>query len=213
MFPLKNAMLYFENNHLADALNKAYSAIPSGKCDSCGACCYDNVPMSAVEFLNLVSFLKGSNQLEETLQKVSKWYKMQYQEVQSCIFLADMRCQVYGVRPLTCRLFGHQTKDEQDAIEIIIRQQKKEAALTLDQTFGIKVNKEVIDHVITSCGFISDVPFDKNARDACFDTVQMMDAPLYFEDLLPEEWVNMTLIEWFVAVYLDEDDLFESLER
>lgn len=210
-FLFDDALEAFEVGKGIEALNQLYATIPSGRCDSCGACCYDNVPLSVGEFLALVSYLKSEGRLERAVEKVARWYVYQFETVQPCVFLGDdKRCEVYAVRPLVCRLFGHQTADEQARrVKIVLEQNQKLAAAVKD-AYGIVIKPEVVKHAIQQCGFVPDEVFEKSSQDSLFDAVQQLDLPYYQQGLVDLEYINLSLVEWFVLAFLDEDELLDQ---
>lgn len=210
-FLFDGALQAFRENLVDEALKALYSEIPSGQCSSCGACCYDNVPLSAGEFLAIVDGLERSGTLSETLERVAKWYVYQFNRVQPCVFLDDkMRCQIYDYRPLVCRLFGHQTPEEQARRVDIVLSQNKDLAKAVKEAYDINIHETVVNHVIRQCDFIPDKPFDKALQDKSFDAVQQVDLQFYQEGLIDLDYINLSLIEWFVLAYLDEDALLDQ---
>lgn len=210
-FLFEDALEAFEVGKGVDALNQLYQTIPSGRCDSCGACCYDNVPLSAGEFLALVSYLKAQGQLDAAVEKVARWYIYQFETVQPCVFLGeDKRCEVYAVRPLVCRLFGHQTSEEQARRVKIVLEQNQMLAAAVKEAYGIVIKSEVVRHAIQQCGFVPDAVFEKASQDGLFDQVQQLDLPFYQQGLVDLEYINLSLVEWFVLAFLDEDELLDQ---
>ncbi len=197
-----------QNNHL-EKLTMHYRQIPGGNCSSCPKCCYDNVPLSAVEFAYIIYTL--GSRINDYHKKVEQWYLNQYKFVQPCIFLEDGLCQIYNSRPLTCRLFGHQSTAEQLKRIKTVRAEKIKAAEWLYHEYGIKVSKEVIDHAIAPCDFKSDLPFTKAQANQLFDTITMLSSAYYRQGLIDDSFINLTLIEWMLAYYHDESVLFEML--
>lgn len=208
---LKQALKRFNDMDTKSELNRIYSVITGGTCSSCGKCCYDNVGLSACEFLNILDFLQKEDRIKETVSAVENWYMNQYVKVQPCIFLKDNRCTVYEVRPLTCRLFGHQEAAEQNGRVELVLKQNQEAKQFLREEYGIAVSDEVLEHAIRQCDFKPQVRLTKAERAELFDLIQQEDKDYYLGDLIDEELINLSLIEWFVALYIDEDELFERL--
>jgi Fe-S-cluster containining protein len=209
--PLVNALAMFHTLKQEEVIETLMEGIPGGTCDSCGACCHDNVPLSAVEFMRIVSRLHEGDLLAEAVQKAQDWYLNQFDRVQPCIFLVDNLCTIYNQRPLTCRLFGHQSSEEQDKRVKKVLQQNKVLASDLKKQFGIEVNQAVVNHAIVQCGFVPEKNMTKAQQDLLYDQVQALDAPYYLKGFIDENWINLTMIEWFVLVFLDEDVLLERI--
>ncbi len=210
-FAFESALERFRQQNDGGQLNALYDTIPSGHCDSCGACCYDNVPLSAAEFLALVDHLEkqGDGALEKAIEGVASWYRYQFKRAQPCVFLDQNKCTVYPVRPLVCRLFGHQSAEEQARRVPIVLEQNAQLAKALKESYNITVAKAVVDHVIRQCDFKPDGIFDKASQDSLFDQVQMVDTPYYQEGHLALDYINLSLVEWFVLAYLEEDELLD----
>ncbi len=199
---------FIEHNHL-EKLERYYRQIPGGSCSACPKCCYDNVPLSAVEFAHICYALGDG--LSDYRQKVRTWYLNQYRVVQPCIFLEDDLCQIYSVRPLTCRLFGHQSKAEQLKRIKVVRAEKRKAAQWLYEEYRIKVAPQVVDHVIEPCDFKSEKPFTKAQANRVFDAITMLSSVYYRRQLIDDSLINLTLIEWLLYYFDDERVLFETL--
>ncbi len=97
----------------------------------CAHCCYQLVLPTYAEWLAIEEYLQGNQPLFDTLrerlrQSISAWNSYVQQSGgrvnveklpgdwagQPCPFLdpQSQKCQVYPVRPLTCRIFGSRTK-------------------------------------------------------------------------------------------------------
>lgn len=204
---MKNTVnLFIEQNHQTK-LQKYYNQIPRGTCSACPKCCYDNVPLSAVEFASIIHAL--GERLERYQNSVVDWYLNQYKRVQPCIFLENERCQIYAIRPLTCRLFGHQSKREQLKRVVTVRAEKAKAAQWLNDQYNILVAPQVIRHVIEPCDFSADKPFSKAQANQLFDAITTLSSVYYLEGIIDESLINLTLIEWMLAYFHDEEALFK----
>ncbi len=199
---------FIEHNHL-EKLERYYRQIPGGSCSACPKCCYDNVPLSAAEFAHICHALGDG--LSDYRQKVRTWYLNQYRVVQSCIFLEDGLCQIYRARPLTCRLFGHQSKAEQLRRIETVRAEKRKAAQWLYEEYRIKVAPEVVDHAIEPCDFVAEKRFTKNQANQLFDAITMLSSVYYQQGLVYDSLINLTLIEWLLYYFDDEQRLFDEL--
>ncbi len=200
---------FFNKNGHLEKLERHYRQIPGGSCNACPKCCYDNVPLSAVEFAH-ICFALG-DRLSDYRQKVRAWYLNQYRVVQPCIFLEDGLCQIYGARPLTCRLFGHQSKSEQLKRIKVVRAEKVKAAQWLYAKYNIKVAPQVVNHVIKPCDFKPEKPFLKAQANRIFDAITMLSSVYYQQGLVDDSLINLTLIEWLLAFFDDEQVVFEML--
>ncbi len=200
---------FFNSNGHQVQLEAYYQQIPAGTCTTCPKCCYDNVPLSVVEFAYIMATL--GDKIDHYQAKLEQWYLNQYNRVQPCIFLENGLCQIYQVRPLTCRLFGHQSKDEQLKRISRVRRDKAKMADWLYQNYHITVVSEVINHVITSCDFKAEESFSKAQANQLFDDIVMLSRDYYQNDLIDETMINLTLIEWLLLYFDNEEVLFERL--
>lgn len=199
---------FTKQDHQAQ-LETYYRQIPTGRCSHCPKCCYDNVPLSAVEFAYIISTLE--KEINRYQQSVVDWYLNQYQRVQPCIFLENGRCQIYAIRPLTCRLFGHQSKREQLKRVATVRAEKAKAAQWLNDQYNISVAPQVIHHVIEPCDFSADKPFSKAQANQLFDAITTLSSVYYLEGIIDELLINLTLIEWMLAYFHDEEALLNLM--
>ena len=105
----KSAEKIADLRHL-DTLNKLYSALPSGTCSGCAACCSESVNISFLEFSNIL--INGVFRLDYEAQnalrkRILSYYLLEWVKPQKCPFLdEEKRCIIYETRPLPCRLFG-----------------------------------------------------------------------------------------------------------
>ncbi len=197
-----------QSNHL-QALERHYRQIPGGRCSACPKCCYDNVPLSAVEFAHICYAL--GDELNDYREKVETWYLNQYRAVQPCLFLEGGLCRIYRARPLTCRLFGHQSKAEQLKRIKTVRAEKLKAAQWLYDEFKITVAPQVVAHAIEPCDFVAEKSFNKAQANQMFDAITQLSSVYYQQGLIDDSLINLTLIEWLLYYLHDEQSLFDEL--
>ncbi len=190
-------------------LDAYYQQIPSGSCSACPKCCYDNVPLSVVEFAYILT--TTGDRINRYKAKVEQWYLNQYNCVQPCIFLENGLCEIYRVRPLTCRLFGHQSKTEQLKRIKKVKQDKAKMADWLYKAYSITVVPEVVEHVIEPCDFTAEKPFTKAQANQLFDNIAMLSRAYYQNNFIDETMINLTLIEWLLLYFDNEEELFTRL--
>ncbi len=200
---------YFNQQNHRVQLDAYYQQIPTGTCTACPKCCYDNVPLSVVEFAYILATL--GDKINDYQAKLEQWYLNQYNRVQPCVFLDNGLCQIYQARPLTCRLFGHQSKTEQFKRIAKVRVDKAKMADWLQSEYNITVQPEVINHVIEPCDFTAEKPFSKAQANQLFDDITMLSRAYYQNDLIDETMINLTLIEWLLLYFDNEDVLFDRL--
>ncbi len=75
-------------------------------CRSCGTCCKADIPIHAPEVMKLseLTGLKIREIVEDDGYK-NHTLQMRLKNDETCIFLKDSRCQIYGDRPLICYKF------------------------------------------------------------------------------------------------------------
>ena len=70
----------------------------------CGNCCLrPKIPINELEIMGISWFV--SNKLDETKKAIVKDQVFKQNESAKCPFLVEMRCAIYPVRPLACRMF------------------------------------------------------------------------------------------------------------
>lgn len=93
-----------EIEEIKKCLNEIYSKVPEFKCENCGECC-GPVVWSYPEDLVIREYLEKNN-MEYVYWSQEQWIENKLK----CPQLGDGSCKIYPVRPLVCRLQGHNKK-------------------------------------------------------------------------------------------------------
>lgn len=193
-------------------LEAIYNSAPTGHCPGCGTCCYDAVTVSLVEFLAIENHLIVTGQLNEALRESMRAFVTQeLTTVQACPFLTEKRCSIYSVRPLTCRLYGFQSHNEQMTRRRVLLKQHKQMAKAYEIAYGYRIPKAVVDHVLFHCPvFIPSERWTKCKSSLLFDRLLALDSDLYIRGLVDEELVNLTLVDWFLESMGERERIIEK---
>jgi Fe-S-cluster containining protein len=96
---------------LHDDLSATLDALPSKALHACAAgcffCCYLPVDVLAPEAFRIAAHLRHTRAPAELATLACRLASQRQQGlgVHPCVFLADGRCSIYGVRPLVCRAY------------------------------------------------------------------------------------------------------------
>jgi len=198
-----------------DDLTDLYESLPQGQCPGCGICCYDAVQTSFVEFLWIRRYLKERGGIGEPLKERTRNYVVtELIKVNPCPFLLNNRCDIYPVRPLTCRLFGFQSRNEQNQRRIKLMKEHKAVQRHYLEVLHARIPQAVIDHVIPFCEAF--LPLDKwNIQKSrlVYDRLMALDAPYYIEGAVPERYLARTLVDWLLIDMDEEERVYELREH
>lgn len=191
-------MIEVEGEAVFERLNAIYDAIPGGKCSGCASCCFDAVQTSFVEYMHIRHHLHNHGLLtQEVVKRLESFGINELTEVAPCPFLTDGACGIYAVRPLTCRLFGFQSRNEQLQRKKVLLAQHKGISHVIYDRYGYKVPDAVMNHVISFCeDFVPDQKLSKRKRALLYDQIMALDAPYFITSRVDESLMQMTLIDW-----------------
>jgi len=198
-----------EENDYIDGLNQIYSRVPSGECNGCGTCCGESVRTHFVEFLNIYKYLVDENKLTKELKsKIMTFYFTELTEVRPCPFREEEGCLIYPVRPLVCRLFGHLSETEHNGGIDAIHAENEDAAEYMEDEYGLKIPNEVIFKTIPYCkSFKPEYTIEQEERIELSTSLLMMDSEFFKEGLLDDYHMHYGLVQWFVDLWLDEEEV------
>lgn len=194
--------------------------MPSGMCAGCTTCCHDSVPVSLVEYATLRPTLRETpERFEQAVLRAKQFVVNELTTVNACPLLEDKRCTVYQTRPLTCRLFGFQSRAEQKRREKHLVEAHRQIARDVLETTGFTVPDAVIRHVIPYCeAFIPDRGLSPAKQRSYYDALMALNAPIFIEKVAPESLMGLTLVEWILldadaldSAYAEKDVLLQSL--
>ncbi len=197
------------------ALESIYRDLPKGDCPGCARCCYDAVPASLVEFMQIRKYLVQYDLLDEKLfERVYHFILTELDQINACPFLIDNRCMVYPVRPLTCRLFGFQSRTEQNQRRVQLKKSHKKSQRYFRKVYGYEVSDAVINHVIEFCeDFVVGEKWSRQKSGQCYDELMRLDSHYFIEKSVPESWFNKTLVDWILMLSGEELRVCEEREK
>jgi|GEM_PF-572353 len=197
--------MYHEIEH-DQSLETIYKEIPSGQCSGCGNCCAESVHIFYSEFLSIYDHLVHLDKLEETLDRVKAFHVQEWSKAQKCIFLdSDNRCEIYPVRPLVCRLFGHKSKKQHNKDYKLIKKRNKQVDKAIFQVHGVHISKEVLKHKIRYCkDFIKDQDMPLGDHNALMDRMYGLEMVYLAEGYIDEGDFDKSLTQWFVDFFLPD---------
>ena len=203
---IKESIQLFNEDHHQDQLNSIYHKIPSGSCNGCGNCCEESVHLFYSEFLSIYQYLEKENKVDETLEKVKTFHRNEWAKPQKCVFLTkDNLCEIYAVRPLVCRLFGHKSKHQHNKDYKKIKKRNKSVDQAVYIEYGVHISKEVLNHKIKFCkSFESDKVLSPEARTLIMDEMYGLEMNYLTADIISDEDFEKSLTQWFIDYFIKD---------
>lgn len=200
---------YAKKNKLFEKLNNIYETLPKGKCTGCGSCCMESVGINLIEFLNIYNYLQDKDELrKKSLDRIIDYYFMEFMEKRSCPFKDENnRCEIYDVRPLNCRLFGHWRKEDYNKNLKDITEKNKQYQNIMKGKYGFDISDEVVNYKIKYCeDFIPDNRYlSKSERLSFADNVMVLDSRLFSKGIIDIEFRDRGIVEYFIDSLLDQN--------
>lgn len=200
---------YAKKNKLFEKLNNIYETLPKGKCTGCGSCCMESVGINLIEFLNIYNYLQDKDELrKKSLDRIMDYYFMEFMEKRSCPFKDENnRCEIYDVRPLNCRLFGHWRKEDYNKNLKDITEKNKQYQNIMKGKYGFDISDEVVNYKIKYCeDFIPDNRYlSKSERLSFADNVMVLDSRLFSKGIIDIEFRDRGIVEYFIDSLLDQN--------
>ena len=203
---LNKSLELFNHQEHAEVLDSIYRKIPEGTCSGCGGCCAESVHLFYSEFIRIIKYLKENGGLENTLERVEEFYNNEWLKPQGCVFLKeDKTCEIYSVRPLVCRLFGHKSKAKHYKDYKKILKKNKSIDKEFYKAYGVHVSKAVIKHRIKYCkDFKTLSSMDEESIKMLMDHMYGIEMDYLQEELIQEDAYEKSLTQWFVDYYLSK---------
>lgn len=201
------AIFLAEENHLFEMLNDIYEGLPTGDCKHCNRCCTEDVDVSFLEFINIYRYLKKNGLYETFSKKAIGYYMKEYIYRGSCPFLENNRCGIYPVRPLTCRGFGHLSREDYEANYEQVLMQNKIGADGFEEAFGVRISDSIINYKIPYCEDFTkeeNQTLEKNREN--INSIFSLDVAFLQEELLDYGNVNTSLCGWFAYIKYGKDE-------
>lgn len=200
---------YAKKNQLFEKLNNIYDTLPKGECAGCGNCCMESVGINLIEFLNIFNYLQDKNELrKKSLDKIIDYYFLEFMEKKSCPFKDENnRCEIYEVRPLNCRLFGHWKKEDYNKNLKDVTDKNKQYKNIMKVKYGINISDEVVNYKIKYCEeFMPENRYlSKSERLNFADNIMVLDSKLFSKGVIDIEFRDRGIVEYFIDSLLDQN--------
>lgn len=200
---------YAKKNQLFEKLNNIYDTLPKGECTGCGNCCMESVGINLIEFLNIFNYLQDKDELrKKSLDRIMEYYFMEFMEKKSCPFKDENnRCEIYEVRPLNCRLFGHWKKEDYNKNLKDIIEKNKQYKSIMKGKYGFDISDEVVNYKIKYCEeFIPENRYlSKSERLNFADNIMVLDSRLFSKGVIDIEFRDRGIVEYFIDSLLDQN--------
>ncbi|MCC3869127.1 YkgJ family cysteine cluster protein [Terrisporobacter mayombei] len=200
---------YAKKNQLFEKLNNIYDTLPKGECTGCGNCCMESVGINLIEFLNIFNYLQDKDELrKKSLDSIIDYYFMEFMEKKSCPFKDENnRCEIYEVRPLNCRLFGHWKKEDYNKNLKDVTDKNKQYKNIMKIKYGFDISDEVVNYKIKYCEeFIPENRYlSKSERLNFADNIMVLDSRLFSKRVIDIEFRDRGIVEYFIDSLLDQN--------
>ena len=200
---------YAKKNQLFEKLNNIYETLPKGQCIGCGSCCMESVGINLIEFLNIYNYLQDKDELrKKSLDRIMDYYFMEFMEKKSCPFKDENnRCEIYEVRPLNCRLFGHWKKEDYNKNLKDITEKNQQYKNVMKVKYGFDISDEVVNYKIKYCeDFIPENRYlSKSERLNFADNVMVLDSRLFSKGIIDIEFRDRGIVEYFIDSLLSQN--------
>ena len=200
---------YAKENQLFEKLNNIYDTLPKGKCTGCGSCCMESVGINLIEFLNIFNYLQDKDELrKKSLDKIMDYYFMEFMEKKSCPFKDEnKRSEIYEVRPLNCRLFGHWKKEDYNKNLKDITEKNQQYKNIMKGKYGFDISDEVVNYKIKYCeDFIPENRYlSKSERLNFADNLMVLDSRLFAKGVIDIEFRDRGIVEYFIDSLLNQN--------
>jgi Fe-S-cluster containining protein len=156
--------------------------------------------------------MKTHNIYDQLNEKIENHYFSELYKRQDCPFLnSDKGCSIYPVRPMVCRMFGHSSKKDHEASYQGILEMNEEADAYFFETYQKHIPDEVKFHKIDYCqSFKPSKVMSKSSRQELIDHLFQLDTQFLFEDLIPEDAINLSITNWFIYLKYSEEEASEK---
>ena len=133
---------------------------------------------------------------------------MEFLEKRPCPFRDENnRCEIYEVRPLNCRLFGHWKKEDynknlKDVIDKNIQYKN-----VMKGKYGFDISDEVVNYKIKYCNsFIPEERYlSKSERLDFADSLMVLDSQLFSKGIIDIEFRDRGIVEYFIDSLLNQN--------
>lgn len=200
---------YAKKNKLFEELNNIYDTLPKGECTGCGSCCMESVGINLIEFLNIFNYLQDKDELrKKSMARIIDYYFMEFIEKNSCPFKDENnRCEIYEVRPLNCRLFGHWKKEDYNKNLKDITLKNQQYKNIMKGKYGFDISDNVVNYKIKYCeDFIPENRYLSKAERLSFaDSLMVLDSRIFSKGIIDIEFRDRGIVEYFIDSILNQN--------
>lgn len=210
---IEESLGLLHDSGLNDQVENVLNSLPIGDCRGCTKCCSESVNTSYTEFIRIYEYLEDREELfEGLLPKIFDYYFLEPVKRQKCPFLnTDGRCLIYPVRPLPCRIFGFLSEKDYKSNLDMINESNKTIFEDFKNNYGIEIPDSVMNFNIDYCkDFKSDIKLTLDERDEIIEKFINFDSLFFQNDLLDENFINQSLLSWFMYLYYDMESLSKT---
>lgn len=195
-----------------DSLNRIYEKVSAGNCSGCGECCSESVGASFVEAEVVFATIKqmDSQKRKTILKKIMEYYFDIYDIRQKCPFLNEEKlCQIYEVRPLNCRLYGHWKKSEYDANLERLKAQNLEISRLIKKKYGYNVSDDYLGFSIRYCDIFDGELFKLSKRNELYDELIVLDSKHFVKNKILTAYEDKGIVEHIVEKLFSKEKIFD----
>ena len=169
----------------------------------------ESVGINLIEFLNIYNYLQDKDELrKKSLGRIMDYYFMEFMEKKCCPFKDENnRCEIYDVRPLNCRLFGHWKKEDYNKNLKDITEKNQQYKNIMKVKYGFDISDEVVNYKIKYCeDFIPENRYlSKSERLNFADNIMVLDSRLFSKGIIDIEFRDRGVVEYFIDSLLDQN--------
>lgn len=195
-----------------DSLNKIYKKVIPGNCSGCGNCCSESVGTSFVEAEVIFESLKNMDKVrqEAILEKLMNYYFDIYEIRHKCPFLDENKlCEIYEVRPLNCRIYGHWKKDEYNANLERLRLQNADISSVILEKYGYKVSDGYLEFYIEYCDKFKGDILSLNLRNELYDELIVLDSKYFVKNKIFSAYEDKGVVEHIIDKLFSKQKIYE----
>lgn len=195
-----------------DSLSRIYEKINSGDCSGCSNCCSESVGASFVEAEVIFDAIKLMNPKKRKIiiQKMMEYYFDVYDIRQKCPFLNEEKlCEIYEVRPLNCRLYGHWEKADYENNLKRLQVQNIEIARLIKEKYGYKISDNYIGFSIGYCETFKGELLSISKRNELYDELIVLDSQYFVKNKILTAYEDKGIVEHIVEKLLSKERIFD----
>ncbi len=212
---VENSIEIAKQNGFIKKLNHEYKKIDDGKCSGCTNCCSESVHTYYIEFLNIYyHFINNKEKYNRLTEKIKKYYIEEYYRINKCPMLSEEgKCEIYEVRPLVCRLFGHYSKQEHEANYRKINETNKSIQEFIKNEYKFVIPDEIVNRKIDYCNaFYTTNRIERSDRLSIQDHLLNIDSKYFAMEMINEDFIHFGLVDWFITLTCGEDIYEEKIK-